>query len=306
MAKKLIKGKNLVIWTIKKFHNSCLRNSQVHEFYTSLENKHLFHKNRKIQSITVMEITCPYSNVILDIEGTVCPISFVKDELFPYFLKELPTYLSKYKFPLDPSNETNDAIENILTKFDKEIYQDKEKLLSHIQELVAADIKDPILKQLQGFIWENGYTTGEILAPLFEDSIEAMKLWSALCDGLYIYSSGSVKAQKLLFGNVKTVNSKGDIECAQMNNLITDYFDTVNVGNKTKVESYVKILEKIGITNDEQKKKCLFLSDNPLEVKAAIESGISSFIVEKPGNYPLTEEDRQHYKVISNFRELFS
>lgn len=253
-----------------------------------------------------MEFTCSYSNVILDIEGTVCPISFVKDQLFPYFLKELPNYLSGYQFPLNPSKKSNDAIENILTKFDKEIYEDKDKLLSHIQNLVAADIKDPILKQLQGFIWENGYTTGEILAPLFEDSIEAMKLWSCLCDGLYIYSSGSVKAQKLLFGNVKVDNSKGDVECAQMNNLITDYFDTVNIGNKTKVESYIKILEKIGVKDDEEKEKCLFLSDNPLEVKAAIKSGMTSFIVEKPGNYPLTEEDRQHFKVITDFQTLFN
>jgi enolase-phosphatase E1 len=252
-----------------------------------------------------MEQKTSYTNVILDIEGTVCPISFVKDQLFPYFLQELPGYLSKYRFPLDPLNESNDEIEKILTKFDKEIYQSKEKLLGHIKGLVDADIKDPILKQLQGFIWENGYTTGSILAPLFDDAIESMKLWSLLCDGLYIYSSGSVKAQKLLFGNVKVSNSKGEVECAQMNDLITDYFDTVNIGNKTKVESYEKILKTIGITDVEEKKKCLFLSDNPLEVKAAIESGMSSFIVEKPGNYPLTEEDRKNYKVITDFQKLF-
>lgn len=253
-----------------------------------------------------MDQSTPYSNIILDIEGTICPISFVKDQLFPYFLQQLPSYLSKYKFPLDPKRDSNDKIEKLLTSFDQSFYQSKDALLQHINSLVKKDIKDSTLKQLQGFVWENGYTTGTIMAPLFEDAIEAMKLWSILCDGLYIYSSGSVKAQKLLFGNVKVTKEDGSIECADMNNLITDYFDTVNVGNKTRAESYTKILTKIGIENDEEtKKKCLFLSDNPLEVNAAIEAGMTSFIVEKPGNFPLSDDDRKNHKVITDLKTLF-
>lgn len=252
-----------------------------------------------------MDQTTPYTNVILDIEGTVCPISFVKDQLFPYFLKELPSYLSKYDFPLDSTRESNDKIEQILTKFDSSVYESKESLLKYIQKLVNDDIKDPILKQLQGFIWEQGYTTGSIMAPLFEDAIEAMKLWSVLCDGLYIYSSGSVKAQKLLFGNVKIIKDNGNVECADMNNLISDYFDTVNIGSKIQTESYAKILDKIGVLDKEERVKCLFLSDNPLEVKAAIAAGMTSFIVEKPGNYPLSDEDRKKYQIITDFKSLF-
>lgn len=254
-----------------------------------------------------MEQTTRYRNVILDIEGTLCAISFVKDELFPYFLKELPSVLDQYKFPLDPTKKSNDVIERILTQFPSETYQRKESLLRYINDLVDKDIKDSTLKQLQGFIWENGYTTGSIMAPLFEDAVEAMKLWSGLCDGLYIYSSGSVKAQKLLFGNVKTVHSNGSVEWSDMNNLITDYFDTVNIGNKTDVKSYEKILEKIGVdVNDtEGKKLCLFLSDNPLEVRAALSAGLTSFIIEKPGNYPLSSDDRDICPVITNFQALF-
>lgn len=256
---------------------------------------------------TSMEQTTVYNNVVLDIEGTICPISFVKDQLFPYFLKELPIYLSKYQFPLDPLSGSNDEIQKILLQFGQEVYESEAKVIAHIEQLVAADIKDPTLKQLQGFIWEKGYTTGSIMAPLFEDAIEAIKLWSVLCDGLYIYSSGSVKAQKLLFGNVKMVLANGDVECAQMNNLITDYFDTVNVGKKTEVGSYSKILKNIGIDeeNETEKKKCLFLSDNPLEVKAAVAAGMTSFIVEKPGNSPLSDEDRKTYEVITDFKTLF-
>ncbi|GAV26860.1 hypothetical protein PMKS-000320 [Pichia membranifaciens] len=252
-----------------------------------------------------MDQTTVYSNVVLDIEGTVCSISFVKDQLFPYFVQQLPTYLSKYDFPLDPERKSNDEIEKLLTNFDERLYQSKEALFQHIRKLVEDDIKDPVLKQLQGFIWEQGYTTGTIMAPLFEDAIEAMKLWSILCDGLYIYSSGSVRAQKLLFGNVEIKKSNGSVECADLNNLITDYFDTVNIGNKTKVESYSKILKNIGVVDEENKKKCLFLSDNPLEVQAAIEAGMTGIIVEKPRNHPLSETDRKNYTVITDFKSLF-
>lgn len=252
-----------------------------------------------------MEQSTAYNNVILDIEGTVCPISFVKDQLFPYFLEELPTYLSKYEFPLNPSNSSNDKIESILIQFDKSIYQSKEILLNHITNLVKDDIKDPVLKQLQGFIWEEGYTTGTIMAPLFEDAIEAIKLWSILCDGLYIYSSGSVKAQKLLFGNVKIIKNNGTIERSDMNNLITDYFDTINIGNKTVSESYAKILQKIGVTKEDEKKKCLFLSDNPFEVDAAISAGMTSFIVKKTGNHPLSKEQISNHKIVTDFKTLF-
>ncbi|TID24602.1 hypothetical protein CANINC_003075 [Pichia inconspicua] len=254
-----------------------------------------------------MEDKTEYKYVVLDIEGTVCPISFVKDKLFPYFLEQLPSYLDKYKFPLNIVPQ-NDEILQILAQFPKNVVVSKDTLLNHITNLVQRDIKDPVLKQLQGFIWEQGYTTGSIQAPLYEDAIEAMKLWSLLCDGVFIYSSGSVKAQKLLFANVETVNSSGSIGSATMNDLINDYFDTVNVGPKNDVRSYQKILEKIGLNPEdhEQTKCCLFLSDNPVEVRAAINAGMTSFIVQRPGNHPLSEEDFKSFTVIKDFRTLFN
>lgn len=255
-----------------------------------------------------MQTGSPYRYIILDIEGTICPITFVKDKLFPYFLEKLPLYLEAYKFPLNSKDPQNDDILRILTQFPDNVIVSKEVLLNHITDLVKRDIKDPVLKQLQGFIWEKGYTTGTIRAPLYEDAIEAMKLWSLICDGLYIYSSGSVRAQQLLFANVEIVNSNGGVESAQMNDLIDDYFDTVNIGPKNDVKSYKKILEKIGINldDDEQTKCCLFLSDNPVEVNAANLAGMSCFIVQRPGNNPLSEEEVGSFTVINDFRTLFN
>lgn len=247
-----------------------------------------------------------YNNYILDIEGTVCPISFVKEQLFPYFLEQLPTHLEDYEFPLNPESPSNDEIQTILTKFDENIYQSKETLINYIYDLVKKDIKDPVLKQLQGFIWEKGYTTGSILAPLYQDAIKAMETWPSFSEGLYIYSSGSVKAQKLLFANVKTVSEEGEVESTEMNGLIDGYFDTVNIGPKLEASSYTKILGEIGVdaSDVEKVKMCLFLSDNPLELKAAKEAGLSCGLVVRPGNYPITDEDRTNYTVYNDFESL--
>ncbi|VEU24386.1 DEKNAAC105628 [Brettanomyces naardenensis] len=254
-----------------------------------------------------MDATLPYQRVILDIEGTICPISFVKDELFPYFLDNIPSYISRFEFPLnDVQNNTKASNENmkaleILRQFPDEYQTSEESLLEHIKDLVRRDSKDSILKSLQGFVWQDGYNSGQIMAPLYEDAIEAMKFWSAILpSGLFIYSSGSVKAQKLLFGNVKLVSSQGMITRADLNGLISDYFDTVNIGNKRVPESYAKILEKIGAAE-----RVLFLSDNPHEVEAAIGAGMTSYIVVRPGNQPLSEDDKRRFKVITHFQQLF-
>lgn len=216
--------------------------------------------------------------VILDIEGTVCPISFVKDELFPFFLRELPAKLEKYAFPLTSEDVHKDDILEILVQFPSEVRTSQNALLGHINDLVSRDIKDRVLKQLQGFIWEQGYTTGSILAPLFPDAIECLPKWQKEGLKVYIYSSGSIKAQKLLFANVKTNAGKIDL-----NGIISGYYDTTNAGKKTEASSYQFILDDINI----DPKECLFLSDNPLEVKAALATGMESIIVVKPGNYPL-------------------
>lgn len=228
-----------------------------------------------------------YGTIILDIEGTVCPISFVKEELFPFFLSEFPARLEGYKFPLSPVDTTEDPILHILGQFPKESRCSSTALVAYIQDLVARDIKDPVLKQLQGFIWEQGYTTGSILAPLFLDAIECFPRWINQGKKIYIYSSGSVKAQILLFANVKAPNG-GKLD---FNQYISGYFDTTNAGNKTVIGSYERITNEIGV----DPATCLFLSDNPLEVKAAIGAGLKSTIIVKPGNYPITQEDESNY-----------
>jgi enolase-phosphatase E1 len=163
---------------------------------------------------------------------------------------------------------------------------------------------------LQGHIWAEGYARGELKATLFADVAPRIRAWTTASkpeedkDGegegvaatkVMIYSSGSVAAQKLLFGHT-------DGEPADLNPLLSGYFDTVTAGPKTERASYEAILAKAETAVPAG--EWLFLSDNVREVEAAKEAGMQSFVVDRPGNAPLSEEDRRRHRVITSFDEL--
>ncbi len=230
--------------------------------------------------------------VILDIEGTVAPISFVKETLFPYFLKEVPSVLSKLQYPID--SNSNDPTTQIVSAFPTNITKDRNTLLCHINDLVNRDIKDSTLKSLQGYIWQKGYEDGSLKAPVYDDAINSIKSWNKE-KKVFIYSSGSVKAQKLLFGYVD-ING----ESADLNGYLSGYFDITTSGFKYEKSSYENITKDIGIDAE----NLLFLSDNVAEVKAALEAGLNSVIVIRPGNPELSSEDKSQFQVIHNFDQL--
>lgn len=236
--------------------------------------------------------------VVLDIEGTVCPITFVKEKLFPYFLEKLPLFLLEISnFTLLQADD-KDPIKAILSQLPEQIRTSKDSVLEYFNDLVRRDIKDPILKQLQGFIWKLGYENGDLKAPVYEDSIEFIKTFPSKTENkrIYIYSSGSIKAQILLFGYVDENGKSVDL-----NEYLSGYFDITTAGFKTQSSSYTKILEDIG---KEHGGSVLFLSDNVLEVEAALEAGMESYVVVRPGNAPLTEDDKTKYKIITSLEQL--
>ncbi|TGJ83562.1 hypothetical protein E0Z10_g5216 [Xylaria hypoxylon] len=199
-------------------------------------------------------------------EGTVCPISFVKDVLFPYALRVLPETLeaqwdnsdfAKYKDAYPPEYSTS-----------------KDELAAHTRDLMDKDVKIAYLKSLQGYLWKEGYAAGHLKAPLFPDVADKLHTWHQNGFKIMIYSSGSVPAQKLLF---KHTNA----DPSDLSPIISDWFDTVNAGLKTEAKSYQTIAEShpevpVG--------EWLFLSDNAKEVDAAIAAGMQSMVVQRPGN----------------------
>ena len=159
---------------------------------------------------------------------------------------------------------------------------------------MSRDVKASYLKSLQGYLWERGYKTGELRAPLFPDVAPKFASWRQDKVEIIIYSSGSVPAQKLLFGH-----TNGDP--ANLIPMITDFFDTVNAGPKMEASSYQKIASRHA---EHPVAEWLFLSDNVKEVEAAKQAGMQSFIVERPGNAELSDETRQQHRVIRSFDEL--
>lgn len=222
----------------------------------------------------------------LVVEGTVCPISFVKDVLFPYALRTLPSTLAtQWDFP---------AFQGYRNAFPPEYRSSPDAFRLHAEDLMSRDLKIPYLKSLQGYLWLRGYESGYLRCPLFPDVAPAMSAWYEKGIPILIYSSGSVAAQKLLFQYT-------DSEPTDLRGLIMDYFDTTNAGMKTETGSYAKITEAhpghpIG--------KWLFLSDNVKEVEAARGAGMQSFVVVREGNVPLSEGEKEQNVLIKSFDEI--
>lgn len=225
-----------------------------------------------------------YSAVVLDIEGTVCPIAFVKEVLFPYFVTQVSELIGSQ----DPN------VVDLLSQFPKE--KRGQALSDYILDLVSRDIKDPVLKQLQGHVWAQGYYSGKIKAPVYGDAIEYIKR----CSDVYIYSSGSVKAQKLLFGHVQDPNDTQS-KRIDLQPFIKGYFDINTSGKKSESQSYENILKDIGISMDNAG-KVLFISDNPVELDAASSVGISTILALRPGNAPVHNIEK--YRAVEDFSKL--
>jgi len=223
---------------------------------------------------------------LLDIEGTVCPISFVKDVLYPYSIQALPNVLA--------TQWDSPSFAPYRNGFPAEYRSSPEALSAHFNDLVSRDVKISYLKDLQGYLWIKGYESGEIRCPLFPDVHPSFLAWQKAGIPIVIYSSGSVAAQKLLF---QYTSSEPD---ADLRPLISAYFDTVNAGMKKDASSY----QKIAASRREDIGRWLFLSDRVEEVKAAKEAGMQSLVVVREGNAPLTEAEKKKYDLVASFEEI--
>lgn len=187
--------------------------------------------------------------IVTDIEGTTSSLSFVKDILFPYARAKLPDYVRQH--------QDEAYIKQLIadTCHEAGIELDTESAIAQLIEWIDQDRKITPLKALQGLIWEAGYKQGDFTGHLYQDAIDNLKAWKAKGIALYVYSSGSVLAQKLLFGHTDS----GDLTP-----LFSSYFDTA-IGGKKEVDSYRKIADEIGYPTH----NILFLSDIKEELDAA-------------------------------------
>ncbi len=244
---------------------------------------------------------------LLDIEGTVAPISFVTEQLFPYARAHFPKFLGENRsdagvladlellaeengaetepnFPQMPAichpdrGRGDDRVEGPVFR---------EAALAYLLWLMDRDRKSTALKSLQGKIWKAGFEAGELRSILFADVPAALKRWTAGAR-VAIYSSGSIEAQRLLFG----YSNYGDLTP-----LLSGYFDT-RTGAKTVSASYAAIAAAMNVNPAE----IMFLSDVVRELDPARDAGCRTRLVARPGNAPV--DDARGHTAINSFDGL--
>ena len=237
-------------------------------------------------------------HLLLDIEGTTCPVSFVSDVLFPFAKQKLSHYIKKHwdKIPHnepiqaakkewldDQSPETMQIKQQAMKGETEEI----EALIQYLKHLISIDKKSTALKDLQGKIWEHGYNNGDLKSQLFPETAECLREWRKQGITLSVYSSGSIQAQKMLYRHSPT----GDLE-----KLFSHWFDT-HTGPKKSTESYIRIAKLLGSSPN----KIWFVSDNGAECDSARLAGMHTLFSLREGN---PDRDPRDHTVVQSLREV--
>jgi enolase-phosphatase E1 len=205
-------------------------------------------------------VSLPPAAIITDIEGTTTPIDFVHKTLFPYARARLAAFCA--------ANRGRQVLADV-----------PEPVLDTLLGWMDRDEKITALKTIQGMIWDEGYRAGTLKSVIYPDVPQALKRWSQGGLRLFVYSSGSVAAQKLLFGH----SDAGDLTP-----LFSGFFDTA-VGPKRDLASYTTICRGAALAPGET----LFLSDVAAELDAARASGLRTCQLVRPqdGTKPSPDHD---------------
>ena len=216
--------------------------------------------------------------VLMDIEGTLISVAFVREILFPFAKHRLAPFLHERRHDPNVLRWTvicQDAIEHETGT--RPAYEELPVLLT---TWIDQDRKLAGLKALQGMIWDEGYRQGAFKPELYSDVLPALTRWRTRGIRLGIYSSGSEQAQRLLFAHTNV----GDVT-----SMFEHYFDT-RVGEKKTASSYRTISEQIGLSPD----FILFLSDAEAELDAAALTGFRTAHIVRPGTDPSTRHPAHH------------
>jgi enolase-phosphatase E1 len=227
--------------------------------------------------------------LLLDIEGTTTPISFVYEVLFPFARLRLVEACRT----ATPGSALAAALDRLRAEYEGERSAGHDELpdfgsgASYAAYLMDRDRKSTGLKELQGLIWDEGYRSGELKGEVFRDVPRAFERWHSEGLDLWIYSSGSIHAQRLLFGN----SEHGDLTA-----YLSGYYDTAT-GPKRDPASYGAIAADLELSGEQ----ILFLSDVVEELDAAATAGLQTGLLARAGNHPVADNSHRTY---SSFDEL--
>ena len=195
--------------------------------------------------------------VLLDIEGTIVPSAFITSDLADYARDRLDEFIA--------TNRSSPAVRQILNETVKR--SGKQDAVAALKDWQARDEKLQPLKELQSLIWQRGYADGTLQGRLFADAKSAIEIWHAERLPIYVYSSVSAKAQRLLFGHT---------EAGDLRHWFADHFDT-SIGAKVVARSYEKIAGEIRLRPQD----IVYLADTSAELAAAVRAGVQVVQVTK-------------------------
>ena len=201
--------------------------------------------------------------VVTDIEGTTSSLSFVKDVLFPYARSRMETFVHAH---CDEA-EVRKLLADVQATVGKRLTESE--IIAQLLQWIDEDKKITPLKALQGMIWEEGFRRGDFTGHIYKDAARKLRHWKEQGKRLYVFSSGSIQAQRLLFGHS---------EYGDLTPLFSGYFDTT-VGSKREADSYKKIASSIDIDPSH----ILFLSDIKEELDAAHAAGMQTVWLVRDG-----------------------
>jgi len=218
--------------------------------------------------------------IVTDVEGTTTSLSFVKGVLFPYARQRLPEFVA--------SHAGEPKVREQLDAVSREVDQvlDDERAVAQLLQWIEQDKKITPLKALQGMIWEAGYKNADFTGHVYDDAVKNLKKWHDQGIRLYVFSSGSVQAQKLIYG----YSDAGDLTP-----LFSGYFDT-RIGSKREEAAYQTIAREVG----EPAEQILFLSDIKEELDAAKAAGMQTLWLVRDGAIDPKASHRQ----VKNFNEI--
>ncbi len=248
-----------------------------------------------------MSLPADARGVLIDVEGTTTAIAFVYEVLFPYAAARLASICARRA--AEP--EVAAAIARLRGEYAAELAQRPAAAgagpgeaggdelppfgdgAAYARHLMARDRKSTGLKALQGLIWEAGYAGGELRGHVFADVPPALAAWQEAGVRLRVFSSGSVRAQRLLFAHT---------EYGDLTPRFEGFHDTTT-GPKLERSSYRDIAGAFALPPA----ALLFLSDTAGELDAAAAAGYRTGMLERPGN---RLQPRGAHPAYSSFAEL--
>lgn len=228
--------------------------------------------------------------VILDIEGTCSAKSYVSDVLFPFAKENARSYLERC---WDDQN-TLEACDQIAREAGKSSSYDwlcgYEKrsdqinaVLDEVSRLMDEKKSSKGLKELQGFIWAEAYSSGLLCSQVFVDIPQALACWRAGKVTMAIYDSAISTAQRVFFKHT---------EFGDLSDYFAGFFDTSS-GAKTEPESYKRIAKLLG----QEPAEIIYFSDCENELDVAKNAGLQTVMVARPENNQ--QETKRHLSIPS-------